>query len=52
MGTAEQAVTQGAEPEPEPPPHTPLPARVEQLALSGDIAYSLPGNDILRAGSE
>ena len=35
----------------EPPPHTPLPQRVEQLALSGDIAYSLPGNDVLRAGS-
>ncbi len=37
--------------EPEPPPHTPLPARVEQLSLSGDIAYSVPGNDMLRAGS-
>ena len=24
----------------EPPPHTPLPQRVEQLALSGDIAYT------------
>jgi len=35
----------------EPPPHSPLPARVEQLALSGDITYSLPGNDLLRAGS-
>jgi S-DNA-T family DNA segregation ATPase FtsK/SpoIIIE len=35
----------------EPPPHTPLPPRVEQLALSGDIAYSLPGNDVLKAGS-
>ncbi len=40
-----------AEHEPEPPPHTPLPARVEQLSLSGDIAYSLPGNDVLKAGS-
>jgi S-DNA-T family DNA segregation ATPase FtsK/SpoIIIE len=37
--------------EPEPPPHTPLPARVEQLSLSGDIAYSLPGNEVLKAGS-
>jgi DNA segregation ATPase FtsK/SpoIIIE, S-DNA-T family len=37
--------------EAEPPPHTPLPARVEQLALSGDVAYSLPGNDVLKAGS-
>jgi len=35
----------------EAPPHTPLPARVEQLALSGDITYSLPGNDVLKAGS-
>ncbi|GAB3195191.1 DNA translocase FtsK [Nocardioides hungaricus] len=35
----------------EPPPHTPLPPRVEQLALSGDIAYTLPGNDMLKAGS-
>ena len=35
----------------EAPPHNPLPARVEQLALSGDIAYSLPGNDVLKSGS-
>ena len=35
----------------EPPPHTPLPPRVEQLALSGDIAYSLPSSDLLKAGS-
>ncbi|TGN65446.1 DNA translocase FtsK [Nocardioides eburneiflavus] len=35
----------------EPPPHTPLPARVEQLALSGDIAYSLPDNSALKPGS-
>jgi S-DNA-T family DNA segregation ATPase FtsK/SpoIIIE len=35
----------------EPPPHTPLPARVEQLALSGDVTYSLPGNEMLKAGS-
>ncbi len=34
-----------------PPPHTPLPQRVEQLALSGDITYSLPGNDVLKPGS-
>jgi S-DNA-T family DNA segregation ATPase FtsK/SpoIIIE len=33
------------------PPHTPLPMRAEQLELSGDIVYSLPGNDVLRAGS-
>ena len=35
----------------EPPPHTPLPPRVEQLALSGDIAYSLPANEVLKPGS-
>lgn len=35
----------------EPPPHTPLPPRVEQLALSGDITYSLPGNEVLKPGS-
>lgn len=35
----------------EPPPHTPLPQRVEQLALSGDIVYSLPGNEVLKPGS-
>ncbi len=42
----------GAEPErAEAPPHTPLPARVEQLALSGDITYALPGNEQLKPGS-
>ncbi len=35
----------------EPPPHTPLPQRVEQLALSGDITYSLPDNSSLKPGS-
>ncbi|HMG29521.1 MAG TPA: DNA translocase FtsK 4TM domain-containing protein [Jiangellaceae bacterium] len=35
----------------EPPPHTPLPQRVEQLALSGDITYTLPSSDALRQGS-
>ena len=35
----------------EAPPHTPLPARVEQLALSGDITYTLPGNEVLKPGS-
>jgi S-DNA-T family DNA segregation ATPase FtsK/SpoIIIE len=37
--------------EPEPPPHTPLPQRVEQLSLSGDISYTLPGNGLLKEGS-
>lgn len=35
----------------EPPPHTPLPPRVEQLSLSGDITYHLPGNEVLKPGS-
>ena len=35
----------------EPPPHSPLPQRVEQLTLSGDIAYSLPESEILKPGS-
>jgi S-DNA-T family DNA segregation ATPase FtsK/SpoIIIE len=35
----------------EPPPHTPLPQRVEQLSLSGDITYTLPESDILKPGS-
>jgi len=35
----------------EAPPHTPLPQRMEQLELSGDVVYSLPGNEMLRPGS-
>ncbi|MDQ4053185.1 MAG: FtsK/SpoIIIE domain-containing protein, partial [Actinomycetota bacterium] len=35
----------------EPPPHAAIPQRVEQLALSGDIAYTLPGNEVLKPGS-
>ncbi|MDQ3629294.1 MAG: DNA translocase FtsK [Actinomycetota bacterium] len=35
----------------EAPPHSPLPARAEQLALSGDVVYSLPANDLLHQGS-
>jgi S-DNA-T family DNA segregation ATPase FtsK/SpoIIIE len=35
----------------EPPPHSPLPARVEQLSLSGDITYTLPESEILKPGS-
>ncbi len=35
----------------EPPPHSPLPQRVEQLALSGDVTYSLPANEVLKPGS-
>jgi DNA segregation ATPase FtsK/SpoIIIE, S-DNA-T family len=35
----------------EPPAHSPLPQRVEQLELSGDITYTLPGHEILKPGS-
>ncbi|WP_028660957.1 FtsK/SpoIIIE family DNA translocase [Nocardioides insulae] len=35
----------------EPPPHADLPQRVEQLALSGDVVYSLPGGDTLKQGT-
>jgi DNA segregation ATPase FtsK/SpoIIIE, S-DNA-T family len=37
---------------PEAPPHNPLPQRVEQLSLSGDITYTLPGNELLKPGSK
>ena len=35
----------------QPPPHAPLPDRVEQLTLAGDVTYHLPTNDVLKAGS-
>jgi S-DNA-T family DNA segregation ATPase FtsK/SpoIIIE len=38
-------------PGPEPPPHSPLPRRVEQLAFSGDVTYTLPPGELLRHGS-
>jgi S-DNA-T family DNA segregation ATPase FtsK/SpoIIIE len=34
-----------------PPPHTPMPQRVEQLQLSGDVQYMLPEPAVLKAGS-
>jgi len=34
-----------------PPTHSPLPVRVEQLLLSGDVTYSLPDGSLLREGS-
>jgi S-DNA-T family DNA segregation ATPase FtsK/SpoIIIE len=33
------------------PPHSPLPERVEQLSLSGDVTYSLPANELLKPGT-
>ena len=35
----------------EAPPHTPLPQRVEQLELSGDVQYQLPDSETLKQGS-
>ncbi|MDQ6641138.1 MAG: DNA translocase FtsK, partial [Actinomycetota bacterium] len=50
--TGEAEVAAGEDkPELQPPPHTPLPARVEQLLLSGDVTYALPASDILKPGS-
>jgi S-DNA-T family DNA segregation ATPase FtsK/SpoIIIE len=34
-----------------PPPHAPLPQRMEQLELAGDVIYSLPANEVLKPGS-
>jgi S-DNA-T family DNA segregation ATPase FtsK/SpoIIIE len=34
----------------EAPPTTPIPQRVEQLVLAGDITYTLPGNAMLEPG--
>ncbi|WP_022909987.1 FtsK/SpoIIIE family DNA translocase [Aestuariimicrobium kwangyangense] len=43
----------GLPPEPklQAPPHTPVPARVEQLVLSGDVQYVLPQPSMLKAGT-
>jgi S-DNA-T family DNA segregation ATPase FtsK/SpoIIIE len=35
----------------EAPPTTPLPQRVEQLVLAGDVTYTLPDNGLLKPGS-
>ncbi|GAB2680374.1 DNA translocase FtsK [Thalassiella azotivora] len=35
----------------EAPPTQPLPQRVEQLALAGDVTYTLPPNEVLAPGS-
>ncbi|NLT30335.1 MAG: DNA translocase FtsK [Propionibacterium sp.] len=50
-------VTAGLPPEPDPdaelspPKHTPPPARVEQLQLSGDVQYVLPESALLKSGT-
>ncbi|RCK71404.1 DNA translocase FtsK [Desertihabitans brevis] len=35
----------------EPPNHTPIPQRVEQLTLSGDVQYLLPDAGVLKVGT-
>ena len=48
----DKASDQPAAEEVKPPPaHSPMPARVEQLLLSGDVTYSLPDSALLREGS-
>jgi DNA segregation ATPase FtsK/SpoIIIE, S-DNA-T family len=37
--------------QPVAPPTNPLPQRVEQLLLAGDVTYTLPANDVLAPGS-
>ena len=44
-------VTVHESPELEAPAHTPIPQRVEQLQLSGDVQYLLPDSEQLRQGS-
>lgn len=39
------------EPELQAPPTRPLPQRVEQLALAGDVTYTLPMSDLLAPGT-
>jgi DNA segregation ATPase FtsK/SpoIIIE, S-DNA-T family len=34
-----------------PPQHTPMPQRVEQLQLSGDVQYTLPESAVLKPGT-
>lgn len=41
----------GEDQELEPPLHSPIPQRVEQLQLSGDVQYLLPDSEILKQGS-
>ena len=45
---ADEKVTDEEKP---PPVHSPMPVRVEQLLLSGDVTYALPPADVLREGS-
>ncbi|MCR1783182.1 DNA translocase FtsK [Nocardioides carbamazepini] len=47
---AQRATVEDETGELEPPPHADLPQRVEQLALSGDIVYTLPDATALKPG--
>ncbi|HET7304894.1 MAG TPA: DNA translocase FtsK [Segeticoccus sp.] len=49
-GAAAQAVPDNGK-KLEAPPTTPLPQRVEQLALAGDVTYTLPDNGLLQPGT-
>ncbi len=56
VSTTDESTAAGSVPatgkdEKPPPAHTPIPQRVEQLLLSGDITYSLPDSAILHEGS-
>lgn len=50
-GPATDAPRPGRKRDLEPPPHTELPQRVEQLMLAGDVTYTLPASDLLKPGS-
>ncbi|WP_265445112.1 DNA translocase FtsK [Flexivirga meconopsidis] len=45
------AAPPGPKPGLEAPPTTPLPQRVEQLQLAGDVTYTLPSGDVLQPGT-
>ncbi len=44
-------VVAASEPELQAPPTRPLPQRVEQLALAGDVTYTLPTSELLAPGT-
>ncbi|NNG39514.1 DNA translocase FtsK [Flexivirga sp. ID2601S] len=45
------AAAPGPKPGLEAPPTTPLPQRVEQLQLAGDVTYTLPSAEVLQPGT-
>ncbi len=49
--TVDEPVDEGEDTEQVRPPMEPLPLRAEQLALSGDVVYTLPDSKVLREGS-